>query len=547
MTLNIPLQQPFDGDVMCATVTPTSTRPSYLLAIRGSAVMLGVAVFFADTFIHSTVPIAVLYAAVLALFNEAASNRRIILSGLVCASLAIISKCYSYGSMGAIAELTSLGVSLSALTSVLWLLVRNAGAREALVECSSDLLRSEGRYKAIFSDSRTALWEYDYSVLKQRLHELEVDGLSDLRAYLRSDPSILREYRNCARRTAANREALAVSGERSHSEPFHQQAREDEETFVEILNAIFSGLTRFECNGTLLTAVGEAKPAVFRICFPETPKGFKRVVMDIAEIAECGSFKSSLLETRTELFQASRAATVGVLSASLSHELSQPLGAIILNAQILLRWLAHTPPQLDAVKRAAERLVQNGERASLIVKNTRMMLLNKAPLLQPVELSRLIKDTQILLEHDLLQDDIEIVIQDRTSGCWVKAVHIELQQVLINLITNARQAMSHSPLKRLIITLDHQDDRFVNVSVRDFGPGIREEPMEKIFDAFHTTKPTGMGLGLSLCRSIMEARGGQLTAANHPECGAVFEILIPIEGIPNENANKANYEEVRDS
>lgn len=501
----------------------------YRFAMGLIALLLAATVFYVDTFTNIESAIAVLYVIVLMLASEVFGSREILASSACCICLTLFSYAYFHGLSEDLPALLRLAVSLSALFITCALLLRNDRSRQALLESYAALRDSEKRYRAIFDESRVALWERDYTAVRSRLMQLKSEGTGDLKAYARANPGIIAECIGLIRTIAANEAARELLGAGDRMPP--QYIAPEDDTFLEVMNAIYTESSHFEGKGTITTASGETKLVLLSMSLPDEPAGFARVVVGMVDITQREMVQKALLEVQADLTRASRAATVGALSASLAHELNQPLGAIVVNAQTLLRWLDRTPPDLDAVKRSAERMVRDSERASEIIHNTRSMLAKESPSLEAVHLSELIEETRALLEHELTREAVTFEIDHKAPSRKVQAVRIELQQVLINLITNAVQAMSTSDtlVKRLIVSVENRDEHHVRMSVRDFGPGISEAAIEKVFTPFYTTKPSGMGMGLSICRSTMEARGGQLNATNHPEGGAIFEMIIPIE------------------
>lgn len=305
----------------------------------------------------------------------------------------------------------------------------------------------------------------------------------------------------------------------------------NDDTFLNILAAMFNGATHFEGEGRLVGHDGAIRLVLLTVAFPDDAANFSRVTASLVDITEREMAQKALFDAQAELALASRAATVGALSASLAHELNQPLGALAVNAQTLLRWLDRDPPDIGSAKRAAERIIRDSARASNIIHSTRSMLDSRAPVFETVAIVDLVKDTHALLEADLTRHGIRFEVDAAPEIPEVEAVRIELQQVLINLINNAIQAMAETPQPKraILIRIDHTAAAQILILVRDAGPGLTPEIIGNLFKPFHTTKANGLGMGLTICRSMLEARGGSLTAANHPGGGALFEITIPIE------------------
>jgi len=176
-------------------------------------------------------------------------------------------------------------------------------------------------------------------------------------------------------------------------------------------------------------------------------------------------------------------------------------------------------------------MIRDSQRASEIIQNTRNLLSPSSNTLETISLEGLIDETMALMEHELQRSGTTVLVDRSPQLPAVAAVKIELQQVLINLITNAIQAMDEnkSPKRTIKIAAERPDIEHVRIAVRDTGPGIAEGVKDKLFSPFFTTKATGMGMGLSICRSTLEARGGRLEGSNHREGGAIFEMYLLIK------------------
>ena len=236
-------------------------------------------------------------------------------------------------------------------------------------------------------------------------------------------------------------------------------------------------------------------------------------------------------EIRLELAHANRVATLGQLTASIAHEVSQPIGATIINARAGLRWLNRQAPDLEEVRRALEDIVRNGTRAGDVIGGIRA-LVKKAPMQKDrLDINQAVREVIELIHTEAekngvsirseLGDDLRIIHGDR----------VQLQQVILNLALNAIQAMAGGEgLRELSITSAKAEPDGVIVTVKDTGPGVPPAMLERLFEAFHTTKPGGLGLGLSICRSIVEAHGGELRAGANEPCGAIFYFRVPEQG-----------------
>jgi PAS domain S-box-containing protein len=234
-------------------------------------------------------------------------------------------------------------------------------------------------------------------------------------------------------------------------------------------------------------------------------------------------------EVQMELAHANRVATTGQLSASIAHEVNQPLAAIVTNAGASLRWLDNDPPDIAEVRAGLERILQAGTRAGDIIGRLRR-LVRKAPLQkEPLDLNETILEVVALTRGELVKNDVLVQTQLAEGLPPIQGDRVQLQQVILNLIVNAVEAMTGvgKGSRDLLISTGGAEPDGVLVAVRDSGPGLSAESLERLFEAFYTTKPGGMGVGLSICESIIEAHGGRLRATANVPRGAVFQFTLP--------------------
>jgi signal transduction histidine kinase/ligand-binding sensor domain-containing protein len=239
-------------------------------------------------------------------------------------------------------------------------------------------------------------------------------------------------------------------------------------------------------------------------------------------------------ELELELAHANRLATMGQLTASIAHEVNQPLTASILNAGSALRWLKTDPPDLGEIRQSLDRIVRDGNRAADVVARIRGMA-KKAP----AEREDLVVNTKItnvlaIANSEILKHGVVNRTELAPDLPLVKGDRVQIQQVLLNLILNAVEAMSTLPdgPRELVIRSERDESGNVLVSVRDTGPGLSPEAMDRIFQPFYTSKKEGLGLGLSICQSIIEAHGGRLWASANSPRGAVFQFTLPKRASP---------------
>ena len=230
-----------------------------------------------------------------------------------------------------------------------------------------------------------------------------------------------------------------------------------------------------------------------------------------------------------ELAHANRVATLGQLSASISHEMNQPIAAAVTNAQAALRWLGARPPNLREVREALRRIVENATRASDVIGRIRALIKKAPPRKDGLEINDAVLEVIALTHGETVKTGVSVQTQLAKGLPLIQGDRVQLQQVILNLIVNAVEAMNGAAegSRKLLISTSKPEANGVLVAVGDSGPGLAPDSLDRAFDAFYTTKPGGLGMGLSISRSIVEAHGGSLWAtANLPQ-GAVFQFTAP--------------------
>ena len=236
-------------------------------------------------------------------------------------------------------------------------------------------------------------------------------------------------------------------------------------------------------------------------------------------------------EAQMELAHANRVATMGQLTASIAHEVKQPIAATVSNAQAGLRWLIREPPDLEEVRQALACIAKEGKRAGDVVGRIRDLIQKAPPRKDRFDLNGAIREVIELTRREAVKTGVSVQMHLAEGLPLINGDRVQLQQVLLNLIINAVEAMggvSDGP-RELLISTGQAESGGVLVAVRDSGPGLAPATLEHLFEAFYTTKTTGLGMGLSICRSIIEAHGGRLWAeANEPQ-GTIFQFLTPTQ------------------
>ncbi|MCK1335678.1 hypothetical protein IVB38_06435 [Bradyrhizobium sp. 38] len=248
-----------------------------------------------------------------------------------------------------------------------------------------------------------------------------------------------------------------------------------------------------------------------------------------ASVAKRKRADEALRQTQADLAHIQRVTAMGELAASITHEVMQPLGAGMNNAGAASRWLDGQPPNLDKAREALGRAVENGRRAAEIIGRIRALVKKEPPRKDALEVNEAVVEVIALTRGEVMKNNISVQTQLAEGLPLIQGDRVQLQQVILNLIINAVQAMSGvSEGSRGLLIGTGNDSGGVLVAVQDSGPGLKPESFEHLFDSFYTTKPGGMGMGLSICRSIVEAHGGRIWATPNAGPGITMQFTLPI-------------------
>jgi signal transduction histidine kinase len=240
----------------------------------------------------------------------------------------------------------------------------------------------------------------------------------------------------------------------------------------------------------------------------------------------------ALREAQAELAHVNRVTTMGQLAASISHEVMQPIAAGITNAQAALRWLSAQPPDLEEARQALGRAVKEGNRATDVISRIRALIKKAPPRKDAFEVNETILEVTALTRGEVVKNGVSVQTQLAEGLPLIQGDRVQLQQVILNVIINAVEAMSgvSEGSRELLIGTAQDASGGVLVTVQDSGPGLNLESVDRLFDAFYTTKPSGMGMGLSICRSIVEAHGGRIWASSTAGRGTTVQFTLPVGG-----------------
>src|SRR6202011_599095 len=306
-----------------------------------------------------------------------------------------------------------------------------------------------------------------------------------------------------------------------------------------VMGLAISGMHYTAMRAAIFTAHGPCHEAQVNASLNQTNlalaiAGITFIILAIASVAslfERQRAEEALEKAQAELADVSRVMTLGELTASISHEVNQPLAAVVTNGQICLRLLALETPRPDEMRATVERIVRDANRASEVIQRIRALAKRTEPQMVSLDLNDVIREAILLVQREVLSYGVSLRTELASALPPVLGDRVQLEQVVINLLINGVEAMAPiTDRPREILIRSQYEAGQVHVAVRDSGIGIDSETAEKLFSAFFTTKPSGMGMGLSISRSIIRAHGGRLWASPNPDHGAAFQFTIPIDG-----------------
>lgn len=392
------------------------------------------------------------------------------------------------------------------------------------------LARSERRFRRMFDSSRIGIVQEDWSAVRRALRSFAAEtGLSEAAAVVR--PDFVARARRLAEITDVNPAFLDMIGAPGRSaflEGVHDLLSEEDRSFGPALSAWIAGHSFYEGETRLVRADGSPVAVLFTMTFPSSQDEDGSVLVFSMDVTEQRAAQDALIQARSELAHAARVATLGELSASIAHEVNQPLMAIVTSGEAGLRWLRRPQPDVPEVEASLERMTAEGRRAGEIVRRIRDFLGNGAPNRARLAIAALVHDAVALVERELERAGVALEIDVPETGSEVEGDRVQLQQVLVNIVLNALQAMeAQTPQRRLRLTAS-ASEQAVEIAVIDNGPGIAADQMQRLFEPFYTTRTDGMGMGLAICRRTVESHGGQIRAESPDGGGSVFRITLPL-------------------
>ena len=424
-----------------------------------------------------------------------------------------------------------------------WSLQRDERGRPlAILETNNDnterrraeeaLRESERRYRYIFDAAGVSIWEEDFSQVKAAIDELKATGIDNFSEYVATHPELVKKTVPLVKVIDVNSATVKLFNANSKAELLVSLEKvflpETEEVFAGELIALAEGRTSFESETVLQTVNGHRLTVLFGITFPTQPAKLDSVLVTMMDITERKRAEEELQKTQAELAHVARVTTMGELTSSIAHEVNQPLAAIVTNGNACLRWLSNDPPNVEEARQTVTRMVKDGHRASEVVGRIRAFFRKTAPERVRVDINQLIEDVIAMVSSELRRNRVRVRTELPDDLPRVLCDQIQLQQVLLNLLINAIEAMSAVSGPRELLIMSRRDETGnVSVAVQDTGMGFDEQNAAQLFNAFFTTKSQGLGMGLSISRTTIEAYGGRLWATRNDAGGATFQFTLP--------------------
>ena len=394
------------------------------------------------------------------------------------------------------------------------------------------LRRSEERYRTLVHHLPVALLQVDSSRIAEIFEELKAKGVTDIGAYLDAHPELIAFAKDAVRVTDVNQQAISLFGGTSASDligPVGILFAASKQTARRVMIAHFNGERSYAEQTKFKTIDGRVRDVQLSVTYPIDSKKLDATLICIEDITDRLRTEGQLRQLQAEFAHAARISTLGELASSIAHEVNQPLAAILTNAETSLRWLSRDEPNVLKVEQLTSRIVKNAQHASDIVKRIRGMTTKNESEHSALDLNEVVNDALLFIRHDIEARSIDLNVGLDSQLPAVAGDRVQLQQVVVNLLVNGIQATSSPSVARPQLDLHTTRDKEGRAvfSIRDSGPGIAEKDIDRIFESFFTTKSAGMGIGLAICRSIITAHGGSISAANHPSGGAAFQFWLP--------------------
>ncbi|HMJ30573.1 MAG TPA: ATP-binding protein, partial [Xanthobacteraceae bacterium] len=385
------------------------------------------------------------------------------------------------------------------------------------------LRKSEQRYRHLFHHMPMALWQLNMSKLVELLNGLRAEGVTELRPYAEQHPDLLQQLADSVKIEEVNERMISMLGARDASEILGLEGFRyiNPDTFLRALESRWRGEPTHQQEAKIVTLDGRVIDVLMTTTRPGLINDPDVSLMGIIDITERVRAQEMLQRVQADFAHAARMSMLGELTASIAHEVNQPLAAIATNGEVGLRLLNRPGPDLAEMRELTTWIVNDARRAADVIARVRTMAMRQAPEQRLLAVDEVIREALLFLRHEVESRGLMVTHHLDPAVPKVLGDHTQLQQVFVNLTVNAIQAMTQMETTRrtLVIRTTLSDPNTLCCTLEDSGPGIKPEHLDHLFDRFFTTKDAGMGLGLAISRSIIEAHGGCIRADNDSALG----------------------------
>lgn len=380
-----------------------------------------------------------------------------------------------------------------------------------------------------------SFWQLDVTGTNRMIAELRSQGVTDLEAYMEDHPEFVIEALDATIVSDVNQKSLELYGMKDKSEAVGKGIRDywlpgRYEAFKGSLAAAFRGISQFQKVTQTRTVDGRILDCRFWMAAPLEMRGNGTVMVAIQDLTEENAARKEIEHLREGLAHAGRVLMLGEFTASIAHEINQPLAAVRAAASAAKRWLAFDPPNLEQAGLALASIAQSSARAGQIIDQIRGMAVKRQPQREMVCIAQLVEETVSFLAVEFRSANASARMNIARNLPEMFVDRTQIQQVLVNLIVNALQAMeqAQSSERMVKITVSLVADDTIRFCVSDCGPGVDPAAIQRLFEHFYTTKDNGMGIGLTICNSIVQAHGGSFEVRNLETCGAEFSFTLNV-------------------
>lgn len=390
---------------------------------------------------------------------------------------------------------------------------------------------SEAFYTDLFNASAFSAWHLDATETKPIYAELRAAGVTDIRDYIREYPDTLDRLMAAIKVVDVNCTTLQLFEAADRSEIIGQPItqfwfRDRPDALIGSIEASFNDRPIYKSLSRMRTLTGKEIDVLYTRSASTALHSAGQLLLAIVDMTDKVQAQNALAEMQATLAHAARVSSLGELTASIAHEVNQPLAAIAANGEAALLRLDQPSPELDKLRGLTEDMIADARRASEVVAHIRSMASPQPGQYRPVSLNAVVSEALTLVGPQLEKCGTVAILDLKPGLAETLGDPVQLQQVVVNLILNAVHALEGIVDPRLCIRT-RRDGRGIQLAIEDNGVGIPANSIDKLFNSFFTTKSDGMGIGLAICRTIVEAHGGEISAENMPEGGARFTVGLP--------------------